>query len=138
MKIYSYTPFKLFSAVYPEYEWLPWKFHRISTDGWESSAKQFMQLAAKELNVNSLDDWYNVSKDDLQRVEGGKRILKVYRTLYNILAAVYPEHGWFPWRFPRPSVYWADPNDWKSFMQYLANKLNINDMQDWYQVKAEV
>jgi hypothetical protein len=53
----------LLSKVYPEYEWLPWKFVKCPQNFWNDvkNQRQFMDWAAKELKVNELSDWYNVS-----------------------------------------------------------------------------
>ena len=57
------TPFDLLTEVYPEYEWLPWKFDRCVTNYWTDikNVRKFMDWAGKQLNVKEMSDWYNVS-----------------------------------------------------------------------------
>jgi hypothetical protein len=61
---YNSSPIKLLSAVYPEYEWLPWKFDKSPANYWEDVKNQgkFVEWAAKQLNVNEMSDWYKVTK----------------------------------------------------------------------------
>ena len=126
--------------MYTEYDWLPWKFNSVPINSWEKNAKKFMDLAAIKLNVKTLDDWYKINKEDLQSVEGGTSLLRLYHnSLLQLLSSVYPEHGWLPWRFIQPNLlYWVFPNNWKQFLNSVAIKLNVKDMNDWYKITAEV
>ena len=54
---------KLLSSVYPDYEWLPWKFSKSPKNMWEdaTSQKKFLQWVGNELKIKEMKDWYNVS-----------------------------------------------------------------------------
>ena len=54
---------ELLTEVYPEYDWLPWKFLVCPKSYWENpkSQKLFVDWAAKELNLLTNNDWYNVT-----------------------------------------------------------------------------
>jgi hypothetical protein len=51
------------SKVYPEYEWLPWKFEKSPNKYWDNKENQkfFMNWLAKQLNIKELNDWYKVT-----------------------------------------------------------------------------
>jgi hypothetical protein len=52
---------------------------------------------------------------------------------------LYPEHTWFPWKFNSiPKNYWDDKTNQLKYMNWLANRLNVQKMEDWYQVSWEV
>ena len=53
----------ILSVVYPEHEWLPWKFDSCPRHFWTVPANQrkFMDWAAKELNIKDMSDWYNIT-----------------------------------------------------------------------------
>ena len=55
--------FKVLSAVYSEYEWLPWKFDIVPRNIWAdvNNQKKFMEWAGKELKIKEMNDWYKVS-----------------------------------------------------------------------------
>jgi hypothetical protein len=56
--------FMLLSIVYPELEWLPWKFQQQVPMGfWEDryNQKKFVNWASTELKINEMSDWYNVT-----------------------------------------------------------------------------
>jgi hypothetical protein len=56
-------PHKLLSSLYPQKEWLPWKFSQLPSNYWDDVNNQikFMNWAAKELKIKEMSDWYNVT-----------------------------------------------------------------------------
>jgi hypothetical protein len=64
MKKYNGSPSSLLSAVYPDHEWLPWKFEKTSKNFWDQPTNQrsFMEWAGKQLQIKDMNDWYKISK----------------------------------------------------------------------------
>ncbi len=60
---YNDSPTKLLSAVYPDYNWLPWKFERAMRNLWDNPENQqkFMNWVATQLNIKEMHDWYRVT-----------------------------------------------------------------------------
>jgi hypothetical protein len=60
---YKNSPSFLLSKMYPDYEWLPWKFTKSPRNfkGDETNKRKFLEWAGKQLGVKELNDWYNVS-----------------------------------------------------------------------------
>jgi hypothetical protein len=60
---HNYSRIRLLSSVYPEYEWLPWKFQGTTRKYWEdiNNQRKFLDWAAKQLNISDLSGWYNVT-----------------------------------------------------------------------------
>jgi hypothetical protein len=58
------SPMLLLSTVYPEYEWLPWKFVRSQNQFWNDPKNQrkFMDWAGKQLQIKEMSDWYKVTQ----------------------------------------------------------------------------
>ena len=54
---------RLITDIYQDYDWLPWKFNRLSIDFWKDDkfARRYLDWLANELNIKSMDDWYNIS-----------------------------------------------------------------------------
>ena len=55
--------YNVISSVYPEYEWLPWRFEKVPKHYWDSleNQRKFIEWAGKELQIKEMSDWYNVS-----------------------------------------------------------------------------
>ena len=79
------------SAVYPQYDWLPWKFTKSPGKIWEDdkNKRKFLEWAGKELGIKELSDWYKVSTKEIQRLGGSHDM-----PLAQLLTAAYPEFNW--------------------------------------------
>jgi hypothetical protein len=78
--------------------------------------KDFVRIGVKDL----LKDYYNSSVEQL-------------------LAAVYPEYEWLPWRFPcLPKKYWEDINNQIQYVEWVKKQKNFESVQDWYKVTQAV
>ena len=121
---YKSSLYKMLSTVYPEYNWLPWKFSRTMSGFWKVKENQrnFMEWAAKELKLNDIKDWYKVSHKEISKL-GGIMLLKEYDySLPMLLSNVFPDHSWDIFEFDRlPSDTWdtilqsKDPKKLKKF-----------------------
>jgi hypothetical protein len=60
---YNDSPSLLLSNVYPEYEWLPWRFVNGPKNFWNdvNNSKKFLDWAGKQLGVKEINDWHRVS-----------------------------------------------------------------------------
>ena len=54
---------QLIMNVFPEYNWLPWKFSVVPLGYWNNKDNQlkYMNWLAIQLNINIIEDWYNVT-----------------------------------------------------------------------------
>jgi hypothetical protein len=61
-------------SIYPEYEWLSWRFTQIPKNFWEKmeNQKKFVDWAGKKLGIKEMDDWYKI----LREVEISENFLK--------------------------------------------------------------
>jgi hypothetical protein len=60
---YNSSPFQLLSNVYPDFEWLPWKFANVPRGFWTdvNNQRKFINWAENELKINEKSDWYKIS-----------------------------------------------------------------------------
>ena len=67
LKIHSDSLFSLFSSVFPEHEWVSWKFkyNKFPPNYWTSvnNQKSLVEWTGKELKIKEMSDWYNVSNE---------------------------------------------------------------------------
>jgi hypothetical protein len=50
--------------VYPEYEWLPWKFVKTPKTYWNdvNNQRKFVKWAEEALKIKEMSDWYKITK----------------------------------------------------------------------------
>ena len=133
--IHNSSLYKVLSSVYPEYEWLPWKFSK--SPKFSKDSAKFVEMAGDELGIKEMNDWYKIKKEQIKAVKGGEEFLQGFKrfSLCHLLNSVYPEKLWLPWRFEQ---YSSDADSNKKFMEMAGKELGIKEMSDWYAVKAEV
>src|SRR5690348_9510194 len=93
--------------VYPDYKWLFWRFNEHVHDCcWknEENHRLFFDWLFIQLGYKEMDDWYNVTQEDIHKY-GGSRLLNGYYSdsPSKALQSVYPEHEWMMWKFGQTS-----------------------------------
>jgi hypothetical protein len=70
---------------------------------------------------------------------GAAGVLKYYGcSLIGTLKKVYPEHAWNEWEFQQVSrKFWSDLPAVREYMNWLAERLGISTLEDWYMVTNE-
>jgi hypothetical protein len=102
---YSSSLVQLLTTVYPEHKWHIWKFTSAPRNLWASIDVQrlFFESLKPALNVRTLEDWYSVTGLAVTKL-GGEFLRDHYgMSIEKALRAIYPEHTWESWRFPKTS-----------------------------------
>ena len=61
---YGNSPYKLFCNVYPNHNWLPWRFGVTTRSFWqdENNKKEYIKWLGNQLNIKDYNGWYNVTQ----------------------------------------------------------------------------
>ena len=106
-----------------------------------------------QLNIKHWSDWYKIRNNDLIEY-GASRLLNLYDcSMSKLLALLYPEYKWEPWRFdysPKGKLFVFPANIFNqkigflkeeeqliAYMKRLAEKLNIKEPIEWYNVSRQ-
>jgi hypothetical protein len=96
----------LLSAVYPDYDWLPWKFEISPRNLWQSQkiVRKFLDWAGIQLGLKCLDEWHLVTikvttmvvttnyLKDIKSLGGTALLAHHNFSLSHVLAIGYPEY----------------------------------------------
>jgi hypothetical protein len=137
-------------VIYPDYNWLPWKFSTLPLKFWSDvkNQRKFLDWASTQLNIKDMSDWYKITKK-VTRYHNFLVLLFLKKLaeiglclpgpLSTFLSNVYPDYNWLPWKFDNcPHNYWTDLKNQRKFLDWAATELNIKDKSDWYQVAFRV
>lgn len=126
------SPFEILQTLYPNYDWLPWKFTHISNDYWKSTSNQkcYLEWLGKQLNFKSMEDWYSLSVDQIAK-HGGKSILHHHHSIPQMIQTLFPQYKWYPLKFNQL-------NNQKHFLEWLGKKMNFQSMEDWYNITQQM
>jgi hypothetical protein len=126
--------------IYPEHNWLPWKFIRVQRSFWEdyNHQREFLDVLGSKLGYSQLDDWYNVRAEDIV-VAGGESLLRKYNgAVMKLLQSVYT-HPWIVWKFKIiPHGFWDSLQKQREFLEWLRQKLGIRQLDEWYNVSPVI
>src|SRR5690349_13494845 len=104
----------------------------------ETNHRIFFDRLGQQLGLNSMDDWYNITNDDIQQ-HGGTDILKSYGNSTAVaLLNMYPHHKWKLWKhknISRQSLIQMPVQ--REFYDGLFKQLGYKSMDDWYKVTVE-
>eukprot|EP01114_Cavostelium_apophysatum_P015052 TRINITY_DN4029_c1_g1_i1.p1 TRINITY_DN4029_c1_g1~~TRINITY_DN4029_c1_g1_i1.p1 ORF type:complete len:534 (-),score=127.16 TRINITY_DN4029_c1_g1_i1:1284-2885(-) len=137
-RLYGHSHIKTITTVYPEHNWEYWKFNKVTGGYWLSLSNQrsFCDQVALELGHKTWEDWYQVPWVDIAD-RGGRQILKIYNdSRIQMMKAIYPEHPWDEKKFEMKQSTWTDVKNQRIFFDWLAQKLNVKEWQDWYQIRT--
>jgi hypothetical protein len=115
--------------------------------------QRVLALIKLKFNLQSDEDWYNITADDIRTVEGGSAVLKRWNFSASlaIMESVPPPkstHKWIPWLFkqlPRARFSWSSIEHQKEYADWLLhsvllakrpNQYASNEIMNvWYECK---
>mmetsp|Transcript_20022 Transcript_20022/g.22278 ORF Transcript_20022/g.22278 Transcript_20022/m.22278 type:complete len:688 (-) Transcript_20022:161-2224(-) len=81
-------------AVYPDHEFVPWKFRR-TTKGLFTNIDvvvEFLKWAEKDLEIDDPEEWYRISRSQWDEIGGGALWTTYRQNLFKAFDILYPEH----------------------------------------------
>jgi len=134
----------LLADVFPDHDWVPWKFSKAPQNYWESldNQKKFLDDVAKKIGASSsnMEPWYQMTKEAFRKFGGGSLLTRYNNSVSKMLIAIYPHHNWKVWKFGKAQQgYWDSLEHQKLFLIDLASSLGfrMNDWEKWYEVSTE-
>ena len=78
LKQYNWSPIKVLSSVYPDYEWFWWKFKSVSRNKWNdiTNIREYMDWLGNMLGYTIIEDWYKISRRAILQNYGARLIDK--------------------------------------------------------------
>eukprot|EP01126_Amoeba_proteus_P019234 TRINITY_DN1987_c0_g1_i13.p1 TRINITY_DN1987_c0_g1~~TRINITY_DN1987_c0_g1_i13.p1 ORF type:complete len:296 (-),score=35.80 TRINITY_DN1987_c0_g1_i13:373-1260(-) len=97
-KIFYYINlFEFLKISYPQMEWKVEKFKNLRRSyTWSDpvTVREYLRSIELSVGVEIMEDWYWVSKKQMERVEGGKQFLFYFKSVASGLSFAFPS---FPW-----------------------------------------
>jgi hypothetical protein len=141
--IYNGSPIDFITSVYPEYEWVEWKFNRPRQGYWDNEKNHniFASWLGKQLGYTKPEDWYKISIQQFVDHGGDGLLSKFYNNspikfVNCIVKTIYPDYEWIEWKFNRVRKgYWENVENHKTFAIWLGKLYGYTTPEDWYKIK---
>ena len=128
----------LIKSIFPEYDWLEWKFTYVSKGFWKDveNCKIYMNWLGRKLGYKTLEDWYKVSGKNFTDNGGGGLLNNYHNASHiNLIKSVFPDYEWLEWKFVcAPNRFWKDIKNQKKYLLWLVNKLGYKTQEDIYKL----
>lgn len=125
--------FRLLRTVYPDHNWLSWKFRGNSMEDetfWESieNQKEYLEWLRTKTGVKDMEDWYDVTLQQITEHGGAPLLAKYNNSIGHVLTAIYPDYEWVHWKFPGylPDEWWYNGKNLRTFMQWLIDDKQLS------------
>jgi len=100
----------------------------------EKSHKIFLDHLGKKLGFHKPEDWYVLQHKDIDQ-NNGRFLLKIYKSIPQLIQANYPNHQWLPWKFSRVyQGFWDNKKNQRNYLDWLGIQLGFTDLNDWYRI----
>jgi very-short-patch-repair endonuclease len=134
------SPIRVVKEIYPCYNWIPWKFKVCTSGFWndENNHIQYLKWLEKEFKIENLDDWYNITAENIEKKYGNSFLCKNGGFIRG-LQKYYPDYEWLPWKFNVVfKEFWNDLSNQKKYMDWLFKELKYEISEDWYNISREI
>ncbi len=131
---------ELLSEPYPRYQWLPWKFKRVSSRFWAKRENRldYMKWLGKKLNYKKLPEWYQVTGSDFIENHGLGLLERYQESPFHILKNIFPKHDWKAWLFIKVQKgFWKQKKNRIAYFRWLGKQLGYKKPKDWYQIERD-
>jgi len=145
---FSNSPYVLLRNIFPNLEFLPWKFSKLPSGFWESlpNQKQYMKWLSKRLNreEGNPESWFSVTRSEFLENHGGYLLSLYDDSFAKLLHALYPDKEMFLefWRFSSPqTLFWSNLDNQRKYFSYFANCVGLDitfaKLDGFYSVSAD-
>eukprot|EP01118_Nematostelium_gracile_P001311 TRINITY_DN1134_c0_g1_i1.p1 TRINITY_DN1134_c0_g1~~TRINITY_DN1134_c0_g1_i1.p1 ORF type:complete len:375 (+),score=67.80 TRINITY_DN1134_c0_g1_i1:56-1180(+) len=103
LQMYHNSPFKMISSLFPDHQWNPVLFSNSPRNMWNRIEFQraFLDRLATKLNIQTMEDWYTVTRTLLYQQGAGKLLQRFHNSTFKMMSCVFPEHSWDQHSFGR-------------------------------------
>lgn len=97
---YQSSPSKALQSVFPEHNWVSWKFQHVPKGYWEDfdNQKCYVEWVRRELGLKSLDMFSKLKMDTVKKYRL-QTLANKYGSACAAMKAIYPDHQWDPHKF---------------------------------------
>ena len=135
---YNNTPFKFIQSVFPDIDWLPWKFRQTKRGYWKEkeNCKIYADWLGKKLGFETMEDWYKITGKDFHNNYGRGLLANYYKdSPLTFVTSVFSDIDWLPWKFIcTPHYYWKEKENHKLYADWLGEELGFKTEEDWYKI----
>lgn len=138
VKRHNGSMYSLLKTVYPDHEWLEWKFQLVPKGFWKhpENVRRYFEWLGTQLGVRKMDDWYDYEVEDWYQYCANGFMSRYFKNSKKVaLSFAFPEHVWDAKRFKLSAYQNISIDEIRQTLETtLVPKLKIQSPEDWYRV----
>ena len=94
---YNYSPIAFVTSMYPNYNWIMWKFRGgVPQRYWQSKENclKYIEWLKQELGYTNMEDLYKMSRRDFQKNYGEGMFCSFEHSFIKMATELYPNYNW--------------------------------------------
>lgn len=127
-------------AIFPDYNLYEWKFYKTIDYFWDddNNIKVYLKWIESELNIQSPEGWYKVSKKIIETYKG-KMVMKKLGGVLNFGKFLYPDYNYKEFKFTSTSNnYWKNSDNIFNYLKWLEQEMSWSEPSDWYKMSKHI
>ena len=102
----------------------------------EDNVRLFLNELKEKLNLNSINDWNQLTSKQVNLAGGGSLLVKY--SLYDLKCMGFPDgKEIFAKQMVKPPGYWNDKENIQNFINKLKNKFSLHSIEDWNKISIQ-
>lgn len=124
-------------SVYPDHNWLPWRFHSAPQGFWlvEKNRRDYLKWLEQKLELRSAEDWAKVTDKALLDNFGSSLLQYFNGSVPRVIESLYPGNLVSERRSRR---FWTSGENVVRVVREIAHRLKIERPEEWYRVPKKV
>ena len=136
LHFYNGSLFRALKTIYPNNEWN--EHNKRGNNRELAQQRKILNEISIKLNIKKIEDWYEISTNEIIENGGKKLILKNGNSKLLLLKNLFPYFAWNEEKFTKfPRKYWQNKENHKKFLENLENSLQIKEKKEWYNYRSE-
>ena len=135
---YKGSPLTFVNSVFPDIDWLPWKFIIVANKYWKEKENQklYADWLGKKLGYKTEEDWYKITGKDFRNNYGGGLLASYYKGSPSLfVTSIYPDYPWdlskFKKKYSQGQIEWLN---YLSIKKYPDIRHALNDNEGEYSI----
>jgi hypothetical protein len=143
MNYYKRSPFQLLITLFPEYNWIAWRFiSGVPQNYWKNidNQKRYAIWLGETLGYTKMEHWYDITRKLIIQ-NAGSGILAVFNgSPLQFVKSIFPEYHWLEWKFMTctPNGFWKNIDNQKRYAIWLGETLGYTKMEHWYNITRKL
>lgn len=93
-----------------------------------------MEWLGKKLGYTKMEDWYDIDVASFHTHHGGTLLAKYANSPPTAVMGIFQDHKWERFLFNTPNHFYNSPQNQRTYMEWLGERLGFVTMEDWYKI----